>query len=262
MREFDPATGRFGEPFAPSEFFPPVRIGELPTSVLSSQPGGHLALVTTPYGISGSKYYIYDRETGEATYFARSEGGPINATWHPLGHTLYYSVNGPMQYAYDVQTDTHHLLPGGFPDGVWSPDGRYRINWFHERTDDQRARVDAGDLLLKLERWDSQTGASRRYCLPETGVGTYGNALHWSPDGRYVAFTVHLPIEGDLFPTPGPTAVPLHAAADGHAGAAGDAIRLQFRTHGGVRHRKRIRDGHQHRYSHTLILWTDDGGAR
>ena len=45
--------------------------------------------------------------------------------------------------------------------------------------------------------------------LPETGLqNDSGQGIVWSPDSRYVAFTISLPIEGDYFPTPGPTAVP------------------------------------------------------
>ncbi len=186
----------------------PVRIGNLPTNVVARQPGGNLLVVSTPYGNSGQKYYLYDTDTEMADYFARSDSGNFYVMWHPLGHTLYYTVDTNTQYAYDTRTRQHYQLPDRVPDGNWSPDQRYKLYWFTEPGDQQRTRIQAGELPLKLELWDSQTGARRRYCLPETGVQTYSETLIWSPDSRYVAFTISLPLQGDYFPTPGPTAVP------------------------------------------------------
>jgi hypothetical protein len=69
--------------------------------------------------------------------------------------------------------------------------------------DEQQERLVAGELLPKISVWDSETGLARRYCLPETGRLDYGGArFTWSPDNRYLAFTIQLPVEGDFFPTP------------------------------------------------------------
>ena len=262
LRDFDPETGALSEPFASPDLIDPVEIGELPTSIVSAQPGGSLLVVSTPYGNVGTKYYLYDRETGSAEYFARSEGSSLYAEWHPLGHTLYYTFGSNEQFAYDTRTRQHYQMPGGLPNANWSPDGQHKLYWFSDRYEDEQQRIEAGELPLKLELWDAQTGARRRFCLPETGTQTFGGqGIVWSPDSRYVAFTVSLPIEGDYFPEPGPTAVPYTPQP------TSTAVPLETQYEFGYP-RTIVLDtetGYATIIStdiRSLILWTDDGGAQ
>jgi hypothetical protein len=209
QRIFDPATGRLGEPFAPREFTNPVRIGELGILSVNSQPGGRLAVVTTSDGAVGTKFWIYDFENGQAEYFALDAS---DGSWHPSG--LYFSYRvGEHGYRYDPQQRAHYRLDQRFDSGVWSPDRARRADFYFDM-DEAQARIAAGELPLKLQIQDDNTGAITRYCIPQTGAGDLSIAASpvWSPDGRYLALIVYLPVDGDYFPTPGPTLVPYTTA--------------------------------------------------
>ncbi|MBL8160871.1 MAG: PD40 domain-containing protein [Anaerolineae bacterium] len=203
-RTFDVSSGQRSEPFI--RFDLNISIEGLPTSVVSRQPGnGPLLLVTTPYPPFGQKYYIYDLRTNEYDYFARVDNGGMEAIWHPAGRYLYYRVPTPFSYfVYDAQTGEHHVL-GSLPAGTWSRDGRYSASWYSAPRDEFQARIAARELPFKLQIWDSETGTFRRYCIPQSGVNeNTGSDFYWSPDGRYIAFTLTLPPEGDVFPIPTP----------------------------------------------------------
>lgn len=203
IRQVDPQTGIRTEPFLPLQN---VQVNGLPTSLVARQPGnGPLELVNTPYG-NGAKYYIYDRTTSSADYFARVDSSSLEYIWHPLGRFLYYRYpDKPEWYQYDARARQHRLFGTELPalGGNWSRDGRYTVSWFALPVEDQQKWLLAGSPLPKISIWDSETGATRRYCIPETGQRDYtGTPLMWSPDNRYLAFVVSLPIEGDFFPTP------------------------------------------------------------
>lgn len=215
IRRFDPVSGVLTDPFEPP---PGIIVNNLPTNVLAVQPTvGTLALVSTPYNNgngSGSKYYIYDRETGEAAYFARVDNGSFDDyQWDPLGRALYYRVPGkPEWFIFDVRTRQHRVL-GELPLGLWSRDFRYVVDWFSLPDEDIQKRLESHERLPKISLYDRETGLTRRYCIPETGLTSYfGAPITWSPDNRYLAFRIQLPLEGDVFPAPltpnAPTVVP------------------------------------------------------
>lgn len=203
IRRYDPATGALSEPFMPP---PPIRYENLPVTLVSEQPlGGTLALISTPYGNGGRKYYIYDRATSTASYFIRVERGELRAEWHPFGRALYYWDQNDW-YAFDAITHEHHLLGNVGVSGVWSPDGRYRAGWAVITQPDYARWIPEQRLPLRLRLWDSETGAFRLYCIPESGFyGVFDAPLYWSPDSRYLALTLTLPVEGDVIP---PVATP------------------------------------------------------
>ncbi len=215
-RRFDPASGFLTDPFEQPEG---IIVNDLSTNVLAVQPTvGTLALVSTPYNSgsgSGSKYYIYDRETGEAAYFARVDNGGLeNYQWDPLGRALYYRIPGEQDwFIFDASTRQHRIL-GELPTGYWSRDFRYRVDWYTLPDQEEvQKRLEARQRVPKISIWDRETGLTRRYCIPETGLTDYsGTPLTWSPDSRYLAFRIQLPFEGDVFPTPvtpnAPTVVP------------------------------------------------------
>ena len=205
LRDFDPATGLVSAPY---RLDPPVEIAGLPTTELAWQPGGPLALVSTPYGIGGAKYYLYDAATGTAAYFARSDDSSLWYEWRPDGGALYYHVSGTgaQWNVYDVRTGEHAVLGEALPGGTWSPDGRYRVEATYLPTDEVRAQVAAGDLPPQFQIWDSHTGVMRRFCVPESGLSSNAPLdFTWSPDSRYVAFLAYLPPQGDA---PNPTGTP------------------------------------------------------
>jgi len=216
IRRFDPTSGFLTEPFESPES---ITVNNLSTSVLATQPTvGTLALVSTAYNSGsgqGAKYYIYDRETGEAAYFARVDNGGLeNYQWDPLGRALYYRIPGEDHwFIFDARTREHRIL-GELPTGLWSRDFRYVVDWFALSDEEEvQKRLETRQRVPKISIWDSQTGLTRRYCIPETGLTSYfGTPLTWSPDNRYLAFTIQLPLEGDVFPTPvtpnTPTVVP------------------------------------------------------
>ncbi|MDX1993875.1 MAG: WD40 repeat domain-containing protein [bacterium] len=195
-----------------------VEINRLATEVLSRQPGdGPLSVVRTSFPAGdnppGYKYYIYDRDTGEAAYFARLTGpsaGDFHFEWHPLGDTLYYRYPGsPLWNIFDAETREHRVL-GDYPQGQWSRDGRYRVTWFELPLDEQIARlVDdprtptptprpdlvPAELFPVISIWDRETGGTRRYCLPDSNNTPRQSEFFWSPDNRYLAFIT--PITSD-----------------------------------------------------------------
>ncbi|MBZ0283804.1 MAG: hypothetical protein K8L97_23910, partial [Anaerolineae bacterium] len=218
VRRFDTISA-----FETVPFLPPLAptINNLPTNALALQPlVEQYWLLSTDSGAGEQKYYIYDRQTNTATYFARVNGG-LNYQWHPLGESLYYQYPSDQRwYRFDPATGKHEIM-GDLPEGLWSRDGRYRVRWTALDEDEYLRRVENHQLLPKISIWDSQTGLIRRYCIPETGTQPFGDAFLWSPDNRYIVFRIPLPIEGDTFPvlytptpqdptpTPLPTATPI-----------------------------------------------------
>lgn len=173
----------------PDPWIPETNVNELPTSLISRQPGGPLALTSTSFstGIGmGYKYYLYNTETNEYTYFARTaDDPPVESFWHPLGDRLFYSypprnfLSGRTWYQIDAETESNQLL-GSLMNGSWSNEGRY-------------AAFRTGRRTHPIGIWDSQTGLTRNYCLPETGARLYEGGFTWSPDSKYVALLGPLP---------------------------------------------------------------------
>ncbi|MEZ4670152.1 MAG: hypothetical protein R3E39_19780 [Anaerolineae bacterium] len=168
------------DPWVPEQMIIRHRTGQL----LSRQPGGplNLAQLTFSTGVNtGYEYYLYNTETGESSYFARLADYPeqqLTAFWQPLGNRLFYHYPVPQGikptwYQYEPATGQHRLL-GDLVEGTWSPDGRYTAYSTDGRT--QHIGV-----------WDSQTGLTRTYCIPEFNGRVYNGHLKWSPDSRYVA---------------------------------------------------------------------------
>lgn len=218
--DYDAESQTLSEPMLPPT---PVTIPELETetSVQSAQPMVERWLVlSTPYSGSQQKYYLYDREAGTFTYFAR---GSIDFEWHPLGTALYYRFPDTDDvYQFDPETATHRLYGERVPRGLWSRDARYRITWLSPE-DGWIDQLRRGELPYKVQVWDSATNTIRRYCIPETGASGLGSDMLWSPDSRYVVFTAHLQPNKDIVPTatttpdiipPTATTVPLEVQRD------------------------------------------------
>ncbi len=220
-RQFDPITGEKTEPTLPLQ--PPI-INDLPTNALSLQPvEQRYWLLSTDYGNGvGTKYYLYDQQTKTADYFARVEGSGLNFQWHPLGKALYYQYPTDARwYQFDPMTGKHEVMGAPLPDGMWSRDGRFRVQWTTLSDLEYRERIEKHERLPKISVWDSVTGLTRRYCIPQSGLNNSGGAFLWSPDNRYLTFRMSLPPEGDTWPqlytptpqdptpTPQPTATPI-----------------------------------------------------
>jgi hypothetical protein len=207
IQRLDPANLVTPTPFLP---LPGIRVNELLTEIVAEQPGGgSLAVVRTGFDTGsgqGYKYYLYDRATNTADYFARLAGpgsNSLDVTWHPLGTALYYRYPDSQNwYIFDPVSRKHHLL-GTLPGGIWSREGRFRAEWFSLPDEERQARQEANQPLLKLSVWDTQTGLIRRYCLPDTEDRTLdGETLYWSPDSRFLAFSFVLPKDADYESAP------------------------------------------------------------
>jgi WD40 repeat protein len=169
----------------PRPWVPEVSINELPTELITRQPGGSWAIVSTSYNTGlgqGYKYYLYDTNSDTYQMFAQSNYNTINVYWHPWGDRLFYNFPGedrPPTYQVTFPDISHKFL-GYAPSGSWSNDGRY-IAYY------------TNSLSQPIGVWDSQTGQIRTYCLPETGARGYGGSFIWSPDNRYIALQAPLP---------------------------------------------------------------------
>jgi hypothetical protein len=202
---YDPETGtRTAGALEPT----PVPLGLLPFDTVSRQPYGTLELLAESFS-GGTRYYLRDTKTGQAALFAQ---GDLIWAWQPAGRFLYYQdyADG-ITYIYDTLTDTHTRL-GNYPlpQGTWSPDGHMIANWTNVNSGEIGRVLMNGDLPARLYVWNTDTGLFYYYCLPELGqLSLNGTALVWSPDSRYLAFTVSglLP-DGDLAPTPTPAISP------------------------------------------------------
>lgn len=173
----------------PEPYIPAASVNLIVADILARQPGGPLAVVSTTFstGIGpGYKYYLYNTETTEYSYFARTaDEGQVTFEWLPQGDRLFYYFPVPpnersvVWYQYSVADDAHYLL-GRLPGGIWSNDARYRA-------------FSTGRRTQPLAVWDSQTGLTRTYCLPENGARSYDGPFVWSPDSRYLALLTFLP---------------------------------------------------------------------
>jgi hypothetical protein len=193
-------TQALSEPFPGPE---PISFNNLNTEIVAEQPGKGSVLARTYFDAGngpGYKYYIYNRETESADFFTRvypSEHGDLVAYWHPTGNYLYYRIPGERDWhVYDARIHSHFRL-GPLPEGLWSKDARYRVQWIKPDFEPGSGPVP------KLSVWDSATNRTRRYCLPGTGyMGFDGTLLLWSPDNRYIAFRALPVARGDDFLTP------------------------------------------------------------
>ena len=180
----------------PAPWIPRITINNIRANIISLQPGGSWLLVRTTFSTGfgpGYKYYLYDLTTGNYRYFARLALYPdqeLETFWHPLGDRLFY--NYPLDYRSDYEAegelgwyqiniaDGSNRFLGNLPGGVWSNEGRYRVF-----ATDRRAQP--------ISVWDSLTGLTRTYCIPETGARFYEGYFTWSPDSRYIALQAPLP---------------------------------------------------------------------
>jgi WD40 repeat protein len=169
----------------PQPWLPEVILNNQYANNISRQPGGGLVLVSTNFttGIDlQSQYYLYDSETGDYQYIQR---GYMDARWDSFGRRLFYaSSQDPYRVnMLDITTNEQSRVSGNGLQaygGTWSPEGRY----IAYRTD-RRAQP--------IAIWDSQTGLTRTYCIPETGARLYDGTFTWSPDSRYIALQAFLP---------------------------------------------------------------------
>lgn len=199
VERLNPLTGEISEP---TFYRGGISVNGLQTETLSIQPGleQRFAVVRTAFNTGrgiGYKLYIYNRATDEALYFARfaDEASDMQFEWHPLGYALYYRYpNDPDWYLFDPATREHYVL-GALPGGSWSRDGRYRVSGFSLPFDAIEERIAAGEPIPNLSIWDSQSGLTRRYCLPGEVGRAFNEAIYWSPDNRYLAFRMVLPHE-------------------------------------------------------------------
>jgi hypothetical protein len=194
MRRYDVETGVLSEPFLPPRS---ITINTLPVQIVSTQPqGGSLAVVSMAFNTGlgeGYRYFLYDRATGETQYLARQDSNLVGISfeWNPTGGFMYYTL--PYEndwYVYDVAAREHRIL-GELPGGVWSRDGRWRATYYYPSNEEYDARVEAEQPIPNLSIWDSATGLTRRYCIPDV-YGMDGIGYYWSPDSRYLAFTTYL----------------------------------------------------------------------
>ncbi len=167
----------------PPPWVPTIVINDIPAQFLSRQPDGPWAAAVTTYSTGtgqGYKYYLYHTETGASMQFAQSEHSTISLEWHPLGDRLFFRVSDRLPVYQIVFPELIPQAGGPYWGGVWSNDGRY-----------QAYRTDSRAQPIAV--FDSQTGETRTYCLPETGARFYDGPFTWSPDSRYIALQAPLP---------------------------------------------------------------------
>jgi hypothetical protein len=173
----------------PEPWIPFVSVNELPTEIVARQPGGSLAVVRTQFstGISaGYKYYLHDINTDDSIYFARTDDSGLSVRWLPLGDRFVYRYHDDKRRLpyYQYTSIGEHDYLGQSINGTMSNEGRYVAY-----STDRRAQP--------MAVWDSETGLTRTYCLPETGARFYDGQFVWSPDSNYIALRTFLPKDED-----------------------------------------------------------------
>jgi len=207
IQTYDVESGEYSEPFEPRGG---LQLNQLPVDIVGEQPeSGEIVLGRQSFntlGGTGYKYYLINRTTGTVDYFARlsdPSNNYISHEWHPSGDTLYYYLPGINDvFVYNVAERTHSRMDF-LPDGIWSPDGRYRAAWAHDLTSDElEDRLDADESIPVLRIWDRETGEFRYLCIPGIEGTNYPSTTPvWSPDGRYMFMRFVVPDEGGRLET-------------------------------------------------------------
>ncbi len=194
LQRYDPETGitMDVEPYPRMDNY-----NQLPTSVLSTQPGESnryqvAGLDFTSSEGSGRRYFIYDRQDEEYRYFGRVsdylDNGEMNFRWHPSGDSLYYSYPDDNQmYAFSPETESF-MQSGNIPGGIWSRDAHAIVYDYFTPGDEREDLIEAGEPVPNIEIWNRESGLRRQYCVPgfeESGIQA---DYLWSPDSRYLAF--------------------------------------------------------------------------
>lgn len=178
----------------PAPFYGINPVNDLPTTLISREPAGPWAVVSTTYntGIgTGYKYYLQHTETGEERLIAERQHQNITLNWHPLGDRLYYGIYDELAdetywYELNVEIGTHIELGSDVsPNGNWSPDGSLLALY-----------TDYGDYPIAT--WDYRTGTANFYCIPEDGDRGYDGGFWWSPDNKYLAIRLPLPADENV----------------------------------------------------------------
>jgi hypothetical protein len=178
-----------------------ISINELSTEVVEWQPlQNQYAVVRTSFNTgrgTGYRYFIYDAVADEPIYLARfaDESSNMEFVWHPLGTMLWYRYPGEREWYSFNPDNREQRIFGELPNGTWSPDYRYLLNSYHLETDELEERIENGQPVPNLQLWDSQTGATRLYCLPEFEREGLQSQPYWSPDNRYLAFQGTIPAD-------------------------------------------------------------------
>jgi hypothetical protein len=164
-------------------------INELPVEYLTLQPGGNWSVGRIPFRTGESliyQYYLHNIVTQETVQFARYYD--MYFEWSLQGDRLYfyYVRYDTIPYEYDgwyqIALDTMQANRISYPPnaGTWSNDGVL-------------SAYSTESQVRQIGIWNSQTGAIREYCLPETGAREFSGQFLWSPDNRYLAIRTFLP---------------------------------------------------------------------
>lgn len=201
---YDPDTGITA--LAP-DYPEQLNYNQLGTNIMMTQPGesGRYQVATVPFNTAsgaGSRYFIYDREDRDYTYFGRlsdvAENGAITFDWHPLGQILYYNFPDDEQsYAFIPETETF-IVYGDVPGGQWSHDARSKAYEIFIDAEELEELLEVEQPVPNIEIWDSETGLRRQYCVPGFEEIRIQTQLFWSPDNRYIAFRTILSDERGL----------------------------------------------------------------
>lgn len=146
----------------------------------------------------GWRYFLYNTVTNELDYFARvATDLELNTTWSASGEYFYYSLPGTSEwYVFEPATYQHRII-GTLPPGHWTRDGQSRYRWYTPHENEVVERRENDQPIPHLRIWDSQTGITHQYCIPNT-ENTFLDEIQpiFSPDGRYMAFIIFL--DGDV----------------------------------------------------------------
>jgi Tol biopolymer transport system component len=114
---------------------------------------------------------------------------PVNRLiqWSPDGSQLLAEINAGQFVLINADGTHPRLVVGSQP--TWSPDGRYLAYYVHDQPDvapQARSWQPASGFALRIELLDTHSQQTRQITnLPILN----GEALAWSPDGRYLALS-------------------------------------------------------------------------
>jgi Tol biopolymer transport system component len=163
-----------------------VLSGDYYTVSIAPSPDGAWVLWSIEYrgDVTRQSFYLVDAAAGDITPLAEHTSFDQAYSWSPDGSKILFNVDTDIQ-ARDIDSGEDRVFAQGIS-AAWSPDGT-TIAVVNPRESD----VGEFSTLNLL----SPNGVEIRQVIERQGLM---RVLHWSPDGRYIAYFIDHDIEGTV----------------------------------------------------------------